>query len=67
MHKDILISMIKSHGFTLEEFAGKIGINYTTLYRKLNGTSDFTRNEIMLIGKELSLPKTKIYEIFFTQ
>lgn len=59
--------MIKSHGFTLEEFAGKIGINYTTLYRKLNGTSDFTRNEIMLIGKELSLPKTKIYEIFFTQ
>ena len=59
--------MIKSHGFTLEEFAGKIGINYTTLYRKLNGTSDFTRNEIMLIGKELSLSKTKIYEIFFTQ
>ena len=55
MRKDILVSMIKSHGFTLEGFANKIGIDYSTLYRKLNGTSDFTRSEILLIGKALSL------------
>lgn len=31
---------------TIKEVAGAVGINEATLYRKINGTSDFTRNEI---------------------
>lgn len=65
MQKKLLIAEIKKHHFTMESFANKIGIDYTTLYRKINGVSDFTRSEIQKIGKVLNLSFDKLYKIFF--
>lgn len=65
LQKKLLMLEIKNHGFTLEDFSKKIGIDYTTFYRKINGVSDFTRGEIQSICKILDLSNDKLYKIFF--
>lgn len=52
---------------TIKEVAGAVGINEATLYRKINGTSDFTRNEIQLIRQFLNLSSEDVEEIFFAE
>ena len=47
------------------EIAATIGCNESTLYRKLNGKSDFTRNEIQMIRQKLKLSAEEIENIFF--
>ncbi len=42
-----------------------LGINYATFYRKMNGTSDFTREEVHRITKILGLSMSQMEEIFF--
>ena len=53
-------------GLTMDEIAKKLEINTSTLYRKINGSSDFTRTEIRKLQKVLSLDMSMITEIFFT-
>lgn len=53
------------HGKTAREAAEAIGVNEATLYRKMNGTSDFTRNEIQLIRQFLHLTTDDVERIFF--
>ena len=50
-------------GKTLPEVAGLLDINLATLYRKMNGESDFYRNEIQILCKELKINNP--VEIFF--
>ncbi len=48
------------------EIATTIGCNEATLYRKMNGKSDFTRNEIQMIRQRLNLSAEEIEAIFFS-
>lgn len=50
---------------SLEQFSKVLGINVSTLSRKLNGESDFTRNEIVLSKIALKLSADDIDTIFF--
>lgn len=49
----------------MRDVASAIGINEATLYRKVNGTSDFTRNEIQIIKQFLDLTSDEVESIFF--
>lgn len=51
---------------TNEEVAQKMGINSATLYRKIKGNSDFTRQEIQALRKILLLNSETADGIFFT-
>ena len=52
-------------GVTLRKIASVMGCNEATLYRKMYGQSDFTRNEIQLIRKKLELTNEEVEHIFF--
>ena len=47
------------------DIARILGINEATLYRKISGESDFTRNEIQLFRQALGLTSCEIDAIFF--
>lgn len=49
---------------TVNEIADLLGVNVTTLYRKMSGESDFYRNEIHLLCKILEIENPT--DIFFT-
>lgn len=61
-----LKKMIASKGYNLEQFAEKIGMGRSTLYRKMkdNG-NNFTIGEIETIVKILRLTKKESTSIFF--
>ena len=50
-------------GKTLQDVADMLNISLSTLYRKMNGESDFYRNEIDIIVKEFNIKNPN--EIFF--
>lgn len=52
-------------GLTMSDIAEYLSVNPATLYRKMNGTSDFTLNEIQVLKKKLCLDMEKVKEIFF--
>lgn len=54
-------------GLTLEDVARKLGINPSTLDRKMSGISDFSRNEIQILRKELYMTAAECDEIFFAE
>lgn len=53
------------HGLTAVEVARIMKISTTTLYRKINGETDFTRREIQRFQEELRLNADEIAHIFF--
>lgn len=53
-------------GYTLDVISKELEINSATLYRKMNGKSDFTRQEIQAIRMFLNLDDVSTNEIFFT-
>lgn len=52
-------------GLNQSDVASMIGVNPATLQRKLNGTSDFNRNEIQLLKSGLKLSIDQVIAIFF--
>lgn len=50
---------------TLTQLAKYLKINDATLNRKMNGSSDFYRHEIIKIKKVLNLSVSEMLEIFF--
>lgn len=52
-------------GTTLYELCNRIGMNASTLYRKMNGISDFTRKEIQEIKNALNWDASTVDQIFF--
>lgn len=55
------------NGMSLEDVAKAIGINYVSLHRKMNGTSDFYRGEIEKIISLLNLSGEDVLRIFFAK
>lgn len=52
-------------GLTIEKLANLLGINAATLYRKINGSSDFSRSEMQIIRQVLNMSPQAMDEIFF--
>ncbi len=55
------------NGVTVAELSKAIGINEVTYYRKVNGLSDFYRNELSIIKSVLGLSSNEFENIFFAQ
>lgn len=55
------------NSMSLEDVAKAIGISYVSLYRKMNGTSDFYRGEIEKIVRLLNLSGEDVLRIFFAK
>lgn len=62
--KQFRIKLI-SAGFTVKDIAKVVGINETTLYRKIKGITDFSRNEMSIIKTFLKLNSDEFEKIFF--
>ena len=54
-------------GLSVEGLAKELGINASTLYRKINGISDFSRNEIQRIREIANFSSAELYAIFFAE
>lgn len=50
---------------TVEEIAKKLGVNATTVYRKISGESDFTLSELKTLKRILGLSNDDVDRIFF--
>ena len=50
-----LLGRIKEKGFTLEALAKKIGLNVSTLSKKLNNKSEFHQDEIKKICRVIEM------------
>lgn len=55
--------VLKAKNKSLQDIADILNINLATLYRKMNGTSDFFRSEMDILVKELEIDDPK--SIFF--
>ena len=58
------VAQIRS-GHSKEDIAAALGINIATLYRKINGESDFTLSELKRLKEILGLSNDDVYRIFF--
>lgn len=67
INKDLLRGKTIAAGYTLSKLARDIGISEVTMYRKINGGSDFTRSEIGHIRMILGLSVDDADKIFFTR
>jgi len=56
--------MVELH-INADTLSDKLGINVTTLYRKINGDSEFNRNELNIIRDILNLSSDDMDAIFF--
>lgn len=54
-------------GLTLESVSKQLGINPSTLDRKMSGVSDFNRREIQILRRVLSMTADECDEIFFAE
>jgi len=59
------LGKIKENGKTVQEVAGYLNINPATLYRKMNGESDFYREEIHKLCEFLAIEEPE--RIFFAK
>ncbi len=57
-------SLSEKH-ISLKSVSERIGVDPSTLYRKMNGFSDFTRSEVQDISRMLQLSPSEIQDIFF--
>ena len=55
---------VEDSNLTLADIAERLGISKATLYRKINGKSDFYRSEIQIIAQAIG--EEKIFDIFFS-
>lgn len=56
---------VANKNLTLAEVAAKLGMNPATLSKKLNGTTDFTRQEIQMFKDIIGLSEAEMLSIFF--
>ena len=65
MNRNLLEAKLKEKGSNVAEISKIIGVEPSTLYRKLSGQSDFFRKEIEKIVKYLNLSIDEMEKIFF--
>lgn len=61
---ELRVEMVRA-GKSVEDVARELGVAPTTLYRKLDGKSDFGLNELKLIKNSLNLDDEAVKRIFF--
>ena len=66
-NKNKFRAKIIENGFTVKQIAETLHISEVTLYRKINGASDFTRKEIQKLKEILKLDVETVEEIFFAE
>lgn len=66
MDSELLKYYAAKSGYTLTKLSKVLGINASTLSRKLSGETDFTRSEIVLLKECLHLSLSEVDLIFFT-
>lgn len=64
-NKDLFRAKLVEHGKTMRDTAVVIGCSEAALSRKVNGISDFTRNEIQLFRQAFRLTAEEVDRIFF--
>lgn len=65
--KNLFKSFMVRANKTFAQTAEFLGINEATLYRKVNGISDFTREEIQKIKDFFNLTDNEAMQVFFTE
>ena len=65
MKVNLLRAKIVENGMTANSMCDEIGMSKSAFYRKINGTSDFYREEIAKIVKVLHLTPEDTFNIFF--
>lgn len=63
--KNKLIAKIVENELSMQDVADKLGIDKSTLYRKMNSKSDFTREEIAVLRDYLHFTLEEMNDIFF--
>jgi predicted transcriptional regulator len=66
-NKNKFRAKVVENGFTIKQIAEMLHISEVTLYRKINGISDFTRKEIQKLKEILKLDTKAVEEIFFAE
>lgn len=64
-NRDLFRAKVVERGKTMRDAATAIGCSEATLSRKVNGLSDFTRNEIQLFRQSFGLSPEEVEHIFF--
>ena len=65
MDKNKLRAALILRGITIDEICETLGISRSSWFRKLAGETEFTRTEIALISRKLSLDEAEMLSIFF--
>ena len=52
-NKRKFLAVLTLTGISVRDVATAIGMSYVTLYKKINGQSDFFRNEIVILSFEV--------------
>ncbi len=58
-----LYGLLAKNGLTKRDFAKLLGINATTLYKKIKRDGDFTRKEIQIMINHFG--KSEVVRVFF--
>lgn len=64
-NKKAFVRLIEDYNYTISQIAEKLGISTVTLYRKMNGESDFFRSEIQILIGIFGYENIKL--IFFAE
>ena len=67
MNRAELRGRIIAKGFTVDSFCEKIGMKRVTFDRRMNGKTEFTRDEIERIVTVLDISVSDLYRIFFAK
>ncbi len=67
MNINMLKAQIALKGKKVNDITKLLKISKSAVYRKLNGKSDFTRKEILLLINFLEINTDKAMEIFFNE
>lgn len=65
MKNEKLIKLISDNGLKLNFIAKKLGLERTSLYKKLHGKSKFNPEEITTLVNILHIPSREVGNIFF--
>ncbi|MBQ9861829.1 MAG: XRE family transcriptional regulator [Clostridia bacterium] len=63
--KELFEDKVRKSNKTIAETARFLGINRSTLYRKINQTADFTRDEMIKLKVYLDLSLQEFMEVFY--
>ena len=66
-NKQKFLAAVAKNRSTIDELANRLSVDSTTVYRKMNGVSDFTRAEIQELRLFLSLSAREADAIFFAK